>query len=234
MKQRLKYMEDKPAGPPAWLWLRIVCMVIAFLIALIVLTVAIRLFFDQRGANPDQQVFDFLVPYINHRNTVIMLCFTFLGSHGFLVPSYLFLFAWFFFIRRNKWYFIQSVSTGVIGLLLMFCLKFYFDQPRPPIPLLTHARGLSFPSGHAFMSLNFFGLLICVVYRDVKNNWLKWISIGSLIFIILMTGLSRVYLRVHYASDVMAGYLFGTLSLITLLWLLGQIRKCNAKGRDGP
>ena len=120
-------------------------------------------------------------------------------------------------------------TIGVSNLLLMFGLKFLFNRPRPLIPLLKEVPGLSFPSGHAFMSLTFFGLLIYIIYRGIADKWLKWICITILTLVIFMIGLSRVYLRVHYASDVIAGYCFGIVSLILLLWMLRQIEKFNAK-----
>jgi len=111
----------------------------------------------------------------------------------------------------------------------MFGLKFFFNRPRPLIPLLKEVPGLSFPSGHAFMSLTFFGLIIYFIHRKVANKWLKWTAIVFLMLMIFLVGLSRVYLRVHYASDVIAGFCFGIISFIILLSLLRQIEKFNAR-----
>ena len=110
----------------------------------------------------------------------------------------------------------------------MVGLKFFFQRPRPLIPLLQEISGLSFPSGHAFMGTIFYGLLISIVYRDVSNIWRKWILIAILVITILLVGFSRVYLRVHYLSDVLAGFCFGILLLIIFLWLIKRIEKYNA------
>jgi undecaprenyl-diphosphatase len=109
----------------------------------------------------------------------------------------------------------------------MVGLKFFFNRPRPLIPLLKEIPGLSFPSGHAFMSMIFYGLLISIVYRDITTLWKKWSVIFILLSLILLIGFSRVYLRVHYLSDVLAVYCFGMLSLIILLWLMNRINKYN-------
>ncbi len=202
---------------------------IVFAVSLGLLIVVIREIFYHKENTIDQKAFDYLSPHVTHVNTAIMQCFTFLGSHYFLVPAFLLLFTFYFFIRKNKWYFIKLVTIALSNLILMFGLKFLFNRPRPLIPLLKEVPGLSFPSGHAFMSLTFFGLIIYIVYRDVKNKRLKWIIIIILVIIILLVGLSRVYLRVHYASDVIAGYCFGMLSLLILMWMLRYIEQYNAK-----
>jgi undecaprenyl-diphosphatase len=125
-----------------------------------------------------------------------------------------------------------TISVCTLGLMLG--LKFFFNRPRPLIPLLKEVPGLSFPSGHAFMSFVFYGMLMYIVYREVKVAWLKWLSIILLAFIIFTIGFTRVYLRVHYASDVLAGFCFGVMSLVILLWLLRRIEKFNAKEIPAP
>jgi membrane-associated phospholipid phosphatase len=88
---------------------------------------------------------------------------------------------------------------------------------------LEPARGLSFPSGHAMSSLTFFGLIIYYVYRNVKDRNLKIALISVLTSVIFMIGLSRVYLRVHYASDVLAGFSAGIVWLFASIWILRKI-----------
>jgi undecaprenyl-diphosphatase len=78
------------------------------------------------------------------------------------------------------------------------------------------------------MSIVFYGLLIYIVYCGMGDKWTKRITILILAIIIFMVGLSRVYLHLHYASDVIAGYCFGTVSLIILLWMLRRVEKFNA------
>ena len=204
-------------------------VLVTFFISLALLIIVIRQIFLRRENVIDNNVFHYLMPYVTNRNTAIMQFFTFFGSQQFLVPAFLLFLAWYFFIHKNKWYFIKITVIAISNLLLMIGLKFFFNRPRPLIPLLKEVPGLSFPSGHAFMGLSFFGLLIYIVYRDVRSKWLKWSIIISLAGLIFMVGLSRVYLRVHYASDVIGGFCFGILSLIILLWLLRKIEKYNAK-----
>ncbi len=101
-------------------------------------------------------------------------------------------------------------------------------------PLLAGAMGFSFPSGHALMSTTFYGLLIFIVYENVKNKLLKWTLIVALCLLVLFIGISRVYLRVHYASDVVAGFCVGTTWLLLSLWGLSKIEKYNRKKANDP
>ncbi len=229
MIRKIKSGMDKLSGAVALLSTELLFVFIIFFISLAFLIVMIRLVFFQSQNAFDQKVFDYLLPYVTHTHTVIMQCITFFGSHYFLFPAWLLVFTWYFFIRKNKWFFIKLVTIALSNFLLLFGLKFLFNRTRPLIPLLKEVPGLSFPSGHAFMSLTFFGMIIYIIYRDVANKWLKWIAIIILVIIIFLIGLSRVYLRLHYASDVIAGFCFGVLSLTILIWLLGRIEKFNAK-----
>ncbi len=191
------------------------------------LIVIIRRIFFVRENVFDQNAFDFLGPFITDTNTRVVLFITFFGSYLFMITAWLLVFSFYLFIRKNKWHFITMLTIAVSNFGLMVGLKFFFNRPRPLIPLLKEIPGLSFPSGHAFMSMIFYGLLISIVYRDIKSLWKKWIVISILLSFIFLVGFSRVYLRVHYLSDVLAGYCFGILSLTILLWLMKRIGKYN-------
>ncbi|MEO5984800.1 MAG: phosphatase PAP2 family protein, partial [Ferruginibacter sp.] len=111
------------------------------------------------------------------------------------------------------------------SLFMMFALKMFFNRPRPEIPLLGKVPGLSFPSGHAFMSFTFFGLLIYVINKQIETVWLRYLLIVLCLCIIVIIGLSRIYLRVHYASDVIAGLGIGLIWLVISLLVLNYTEK---------
>ncbi len=229
MRKKIQARIYKLSEAIALLSVELLIVFIAFLISIGFLIVVIRSIFFKNSFALDQKAFDFLLPFVSDTNTAVIQFFTIFGSHRFLVPAFLVFFAWFLFVWKNKWYFIKFATIAVSNLSLMFGLKYLFNRPRPLIPLLKQVPGLSFPSGHAFMSFTFFGLLIYIVYREVKNLWVKWILITLLLGMIFFVGLTRIYLRVHYLSDVLAGYCFGLLSLVIMLWMLHQIEKYNKK-----
>ena len=116
--------------------------------------------------------------------------------------------------------------------MLMFALKHLFNRPRPDIPLLYEAKGLSFPSGHALMSVTFYGLLIYIVFKTYRDKDWKWIIISLLILLILVIGFTRIYLRVHYTTDVIAGYCIGFLWLVFAVWFLNRLEKYSRQKLD--
>jgi len=212
--------------------LEVVILLIIFGGALVAFIFIAEGIFKDNKRGFDLQAFNFLSGFVSVVNTNVMEFFTFLGTHTFLIPANLLLIAYFLFIKKHRWYSISIPVISLSGLLLMLSLKYIFHRNRPLTPLLEKARGYSFPSGHALMSFTFYGLLIYLVWRYVKNIWLKWLLIITLALLIFAIGLSRVYLRVHYASDVIAGYCVGCMWLLLSLWILNKVEKFSRKKVD--
>ena len=128
-------------------------------------------------------------------------------------------------LRRKVIASLTSSSFPLSSTAMMFLLKAFFSRARPLVPLLRPALGYSFPSGHSFMSFAFYGLLIYLAYKYLETVWLKWIIIIALGSLTLLIGFSRIYLRVHYASDVLAGFSIGIIWLSFSLWILRKMEK---------
>ena len=79
------------------------------------------------------------------------------------------------------------------------------------------------------MSMTFYGLIIYIIWHSVKNPTLRWALISILLMWIFLIGFSRIYLRVHYPTDVMAGFAMGFLWLVTSIWMLKQIEKYSRR-----
>lgn len=168
----------------------------------------------------DLAIFEKIKPTVTPLTNKIMLFITFLGKHQFLIPANLLLIFYFLFVKRETWFSIRVITISISSLLLMLLLKQLFRRKRPLSPLLKAAKGLSFPSGHAIMSVTFYGLLIYILQHIISNEGLKLLVIMLLVFLIIGIGYSRIYLRVHYASDVAAGFIIGLLWLIISLAVL--------------
>ena len=232
MIKRISSRVKKVWAAVALLSVEMVVILVIFLLALLALAYLIRNVIVLHRTGFDQKVFSYLQSHISPENNEIMLAFTFLGTHKFLIPANLVLIAYFLFVQKRKWYAIKIPAIALSSLALMFGLKHLFHRSRPDVPLLFKAEGLSFPSGHALFSITFYGLLIYIIY---KSNWplaWKWITIGLLLLLIPVIGFSRVYLRVHYASDVIAGFCVGILWLVLTIWLLNQIEKRTLKNKE--
>lgn len=96
-------------------------------------------------------------------------------------------------------------------------LKILIQRPRPTEFRLIDEKGYSFPSAHSMASMAFYGLLIYLIYKYVTNIYLKWILIVILSLLIISIGISRIYLGVHYTSDVLAGFLISLAYLIIFI-----------------
>jgi undecaprenyl-diphosphatase len=211
--------------------MEIITLLVVFGIAFIAFLLIVQKVFISGKTSFDNNVFYFLSHHETPINTGMMQIFSFLGAHLFLIPANIILVTW-FLIKNHKWYSIKIPVIAVSSLLLMFFLKYIFHRSRPLTPLLKVAKGFSFPSGHAMMSFTFYGLLIAIVWRSTLALWLKWVLTVILSFLIFAIGLSRVYLRVHYASDVLAGYCIGCMWLLLALWILGKIEFFSRKKVD--
>jgi membrane-associated phospholipid phosphatase len=197
--------------------------------ALILFVYMIRRVFFLHNNLFDDKVFAYLDKHVSPENNQVMVFFTYLGRHEFLIPANLIIIAYTLFIKKHKWYSIKVPAIALSSLALMFGLKNLFDRNRPLVPLLEEARGLSFPSGHALMSVTFYGLLIYIVFKNVANKPFKWTLISFLLLLIFTIGFSRIYLRVHYASDVIAGFCVGLLWLVICVTVLNKLEKYSQR-----
>ena len=169
----------------------------------------------------DQNTFDFITPHITETRTRIMLFISFLAKHSFLIPVIILMIA-FFVIRKNKWMAIRTAFVLISSLLLMSLLKRLIQRQRPPDPLVDGITNFSFPSGHAFMGVAFYGLMIWYASVYISNKSVRRMVIISLFLIIAAVGFSRIYLRVHYATDVIAGICIGFVWLDFCLWFIDK------------
>ena len=178
----------------------------------------------------DMAIFDRLQPSVSPKKNKIMLFITFLGKHQLLIPANLLLIFYFAFATHQNWFSIRIITISLSSLVLMLLLKYLFQRKRPLSPLLKAAKGLSFPSGHAIMSVTFYGLLLYILLHTIDKGWLRYLLTVLLVLLIVLIGYSRVYLRVHYASDVLAGFVIGFLWLCISLFVLNQIQQYAITG----
>lgn len=225
----LSPQERKVADKVLILSKELIILLVVFTISLFsFLIIAYRVFYlDKTGA--DEKAFALAHSLINDSTTSIMEFITFFGSHYFLVPANLILCAY-FLLRKKSRYSIKISAIALSSLLIMVGLKLLFNRHRPLIPLLEPARGLSFPSGHAFMSVCFYGLLMIIIWKEEKPHpMLKWVLLLLVISLLLMIGFSRIYLRVHYFTDVLAGFCIGFFWLFLSSFIIDSVRPVGLK-----
>ena len=103
--------------------------------------------------------------------------------------------------------------------------KLIFLRPRPTGINLIEESGFSYPSGHAMVSMAYFGFIAYLLYKKLKNKLTKSILIITLILTILLIGFSRIYLGVHYLSDVIGGFLLSIVYLMIFIKIINIEQK---------
>ena len=221
-------METQPPAKTKKPWYSIFSIeflfILLLLFALVIFIYEIRMVFIRESTDFDDRVFNSIKPYINEGLTSIMLVITFLGKHDLLIPMNFVLIA-FFIYRKERWFATRIAALSLSSLLLMFSLKFLFQRNRPQQQLIDDVSGYSFPSGHALISVVFYGLFIHMIWHEVKTKWLRTLLIIILGILIVLIAFSRIYLRVHYASDVIAGIAVGFIWLVLSLRIVQRIEK---------
>lgn len=152
----------------------------------------------------DLQVYNFSQLFYSQTMTTFMKFITFFGSAlGIVIGLIIAL----FFVKNNYGRVLLLVMMGV-EVVSNLVLKNLFQRNRPDFPHLVMESSYSFPSGHAMGSTVFYGMILLLIWHSGLSSSLKLILIilGSLL--VLLIGFSRIYLGVHYFSDVLGGILF--------------------------
>ena len=123
-------------------------------------------------------------------------------------------------IVKNKKIGLLTLTNLVTITILNQILKFILRRPRPTEFKIINETGYSFPSGHSMISMAFYGFLIYLIYKNIKNKCLKTTLIIILSLLIIAIGISRIYLGVHYVSDVIGGFLISISYLIVYIKLI--------------
>jgi membrane-associated phospholipid phosphatase len=161
----------------------------------------------------DNNVTAFVLSFRQEWLTQFLIFITTVGTRtGYLIIVAL-LTAYFVFRHRSWKFIVQTVAVLVLASLSNVALKEVINRARPTIEHLVTVYTLSYPSGHAMSAMGFYGFLIFLTLRYDMNSWIRITLLILLGFLIFSIGLSRIYLGVHYPSDVLAGFIGG------LIWV---------------
>ncbi len=157
--------------------------------------------------------------------TSVLIFFTYIGTQFVMVPLGLSLLAWFAFRKRHRWHSWRVPVVALGSTVLNILLKLTYHRPRPLLPHLVPAHGLSFPSGHAMVAASFWGLCWWLVRRHMAPGWGRTTLLTALPILAFLIGTSRIYIHVHYASDVVAGFAAGLAWLGLSLAIIGRFER---------
>lgn len=155
--------------------------------------------------------------FLNLRTPLLTQAFEFITMLGApITATFITLIAALIIYKKHRTYLIPLLTTSISAGLTIYITKILLHRQRPLDALVTE-KSFSFPSGHSLISMALYGLLIYIICLNFekKSQKITIISIGTII--ILLIGISRLYLGVHYFSDVLGGYIIGS------IWLAGGI-----------
>lgn len=206
---------------------KLLLSVLFFVLALVIFAVITDEIILEKEETIDFLVFGFFKKYlISDQLTGSMYAITQLSSVTLMKIAYPLLIGilvLFKFYRKALFTFV----AGTGGLLIIYVMKMFFERPRPPYPILYREESFSFPSGHATFSFIFYGTLAYFIWlTDLPKVW-KYIAMTFLVSLSLAIGFSRVYLHVHYASDVLGGFCLGYSWLFLMIYTFRRFFPLN-------
>lgn len=145
--------------------------------------------------------------------TTVMKFFTWIGSGYVVVPIAVIGFSVLYFAlhyRQQAFLLIVVIAGSVIFNTI---LKNYFKRERPEIYRILDANGFSFPSGHSMMAFALYAIIAYIAWRNVKTMTSRVALLLFTAFMIIIIGVSRIYLGVHYPSDIIGGF------TVSALWV---------------
>jgi undecaprenyl-diphosphatase len=180
----------------------------------------------------DQAVMLWIHQWTSPGLTAAMLAVTQLGT--FLIAGPICLVeGYFFYRRRQSWVAVALILAVATDPLAVESLKFVFSRPRPELwPHLAPATGFSYPSGHAALATVAYGVSAILLVTRVPTRLGSVVVFGIAATVIALVALSRVYLGVHYPSDVVGAMLFGTCWIFLWLGVLNAIPLAGARSRQ--
>lgn len=197
----------------------ILFILMLMVLGVIILSIVLFLEVSENVVNQQIKVFDNtimnLIQYISSPKINDLMTFiTELGSVWFISAASLFIVLYLWFKKRDKWGISFLLISQIGGGLIIVFLKQYYKINRPSIKEQIEATGYSFPSGHAMGSLILYGFIVYLILKSKLSKTKKMIYSSVLILLIILIAASRVYLGVHFPSDIIAGLAGG------LAWLL--------------
>tara|TARA_R110000751_G_scaffold38520_4_gene92421 strand:+ start:3623 stop:4360 length:738 start_codon:yes stop_codon:yes gene_type:complete len=190
--------------------------VITVIVALIVVVGGINLFIELTEtlktdllATYDTTITDYVISYRSPNLTSYFKFVTNVGDvYGYLIVLVIFLLLSLLVFKRWK-YVVQATLVLALATVSNMMLKRFIDRARPGIEHLVSVETLSYPSGHAMSAMAFYGFLIFLVTKFKIHKVIKYALIAILILLILSIGISRIYLGVHFPSDIAGGFIAG-------------------------
>lgn len=182
----------------------------------------LKVSFEQRDQAIQSWVHGFTRPWL----TDVMSGLSWIGSPLVLTPAVTIAAGWLWWRgRKDDAVFVAAATLG--ALALDDVMKLHFKRLRPDLPwAFVHEHSFSFPSGHSVLAMVLYGVIVYKAQDKLRSKWAKAALMAAAFLMVAGIGVSRVYLGVHYPSDVEGGYFVGAVWLAAVigsdLWVEGH------------
>ncbi|PFH88440.1 phosphatase PAP2 family protein [Bacillus sp. AFS088145] len=166
----------------------------------------------------DSTVINFIQGLESPVITSLMKIITFLGSSVFIILLSISILYFLYKVLNHRSELILFIAALIGSNILCVLLKLFFHRARPDLHRLIEISGYSFPSGHATNAMTVYGILTFILWRNISTKSGRSLLIITSLIMILLIGISRIYLGVHFPSDVIAGYFTGGFWISTAIW----------------
>ena len=165
----------------------------------------------------DLIIYNFIISFKNDFLTNFLKVITlFGGEYIILLITFSFLFI------KNKKFFLSLFIDMILIVLFNYFLKFFFLRERPIDLMIINETGYSYPSGHSMVAVSFYGFILFLIWKMNIKKVYKYLFSFVIVLLMILIGISRIYLGVHFPSDVIGGY---SISLCYLIVYISLIRK---------
>ena len=166
----------------------------------------------------DRTVINFIQGLESPVMTSFMKLITFLGSSVFIILLSISILFFLYKVLNHRSELILFIAALIGSNILCILLKLFFHRARPDLHRLIEISGFSFPSGHATNAMTVYGILAFILWRNIRTKSGRSVLILISLIMILLIGISRIYLGVHFPSDVIAGYFTGGFWISIAIW----------------
>lgn len=165
----------------------------------------------------DLTIYNFIISFKNDFLTNFLKVITlFGGEYIILLITFSFLFI------KNKKFFLSLFIDMILIVLFNYFLKLIFLRERPIDLMIINETGYSYPSGHSMVAVSFYGFILFLIWKMNIKKVYKYLFSFVIVLLMILIGISRIYLGVHFPSDVIGGY---SISLCYLIVYISLTRK---------
>lgn len=166
----------------------------------------------------DSHVIDLVQGMESAGLTLMMKFLSFIGSAPVVIVLSLIILYFLYIVRKHRHELVLFIGVMVGSPILNMLLKGLFERARPEFHRLVEISGYSFPSGHAMTAFTFYGIFTFLLWRHIPVVWGRTVLLLFSGIMIVGIGISRIYLGVHYPTDIIGGYLASATWLGFSIW----------------